>query len=263
MIKPQRHTPVFSHGPGMGDVIYSLPAVRAFGAGHMLLYTTHAPHYRHYEGRMLSLLPLLNRLPYIRSARFVGCARPAVDYEMDGFYWNLQRHKRNPRYTIVHAHFDFCGLPLYEGWDSPWLTGSALSDGPPVVVNRTSRYRGHADYTFLQDIRGVRIVGCPREGQDLLYTGGIYQATHEFEGLVDVINNCRVFVGNQSSPLAVAAGLGKTRMLEQSHRYPDCTFGHDNEVILTPNPEINRQNLLRLLDDPACDARRVSVLPFL
>jgi hypothetical protein len=61
-----------------------------------------------------------------------------------------------------------------------------------------------------------------------------------------------VFIGNQSLPLALAAGLGKPRMVEESTRLPNVLLGGADEVVLTNSADANRAGLQKLWDRAGC-----------
>jgi hypothetical protein len=150
--------------------------------------------------------------------------------------------------TLTDSHFRGIGLTPPDVIE-PWLVAAPLDAHYPVVVHRSPRYHGPVDYGFLAsvDAGDLFCVGYPEEAAYFQSTfSATYLPTPTFDRLASIINAAGLFVGNQSSPLAIAAGLGKNRMIEEFPICRNCTFGHENEVPLTARVEENAESLHRL-----------------
>lgn len=107
----------------------------------------------------------------------------------------------------------------------PWLTpvDPIKIDGRPIVVNRTSRHlhgatgKGWIDFiqNGLEDY-GV-FIGTEKEHaafQSQFKIDIPHYKTANLLEVAQVIQGCEQFIGNQSSPLSIAIGLGKTYWCE-------------------------------------------------
>jgi ADP-heptose:LPS heptosyltransferase len=105
------------------------------------------------------------------------------------------------------------------------------------------------DYVFLLEAEtALYCVGSAKERVPFEAIGAQPLITKDVRELAAVISACAVFIGNQSLPLALAAGLGKPRMVEESDRLPNVSFGGPDEAILTKLALENQASLQRLLE---------------
>jgi hypothetical protein len=65
-----------------------------------------------------------------------------------------------------------------------------------------------------------------------------YQPTANMLELARVIAGARVFLGNQSAPLAIAHGLGKTVVTECWKDNSNCCLKRDNAFYSSTEPDI-------------------------
>jgi hypothetical protein len=233
----------FRHSGHAGDVIYSLPTIKAFLAG-----TDRAELYLrcnivrnpltpngHPLGDLLlnedyahRLIPLIGRQAYVRKcAIWTG---EAVDVDLDEFRkipFVLQRGTVPRFYSF---RFPVCPR-LWE----PWLEVDADSRSRgAIVVNRTPRrHNPEISYRFLSAYRPVYFIGLPEEysafhrevpSAEYLPDAGFLQAGQ-------VIAGSRLFIGNSSCCFAIAEGLKVRRLLEVNPRSPNVVpsgpGGHD------------------------------------
>lgn len=218
----------FAHGLKLGDVIYALAAVKAAGGGDVILYAN-----QHFRRPMLSVLPFVRSQPYVRSATFVpqDQLRPHM-YDVNLQDYLLVARRLGHGVDLVKCHLLAAGLPAEGDYAAPWLTAGTVPGVPTVVMHRSHRNHGLASWDFVRNCRDSVAVGTDKEALGFVKRGIPHRRTPSFEELAAVINSCRVFVGNQSSPLALAVGLGKTRLIDVSAEKPDCLFGHPNEYRL-------------------------------
>jgi len=218
----------FFHSGQLGDIVYSLPAVRAGGGGDFLV-DCGSRWWSHFPGDpVAALAPLLEAQPYVRRARRWSGERP--DVNLDGF----RDYYQGPGPThwflnIAEAHLQAVGL----GRDvSPWLSAprDPRSAGK-VVLHRSTRFP--SPYFRWSELVGrlrddeALCVGLPQEHARLQQIAGrrlAYLPTADLLELAGVIAGCRLFVGNQSSPMAVALGLGVDVVQETCPSCPNCLF---------------------------------------
>jgi hypothetical protein len=87
-----------------------------------------------------------------------------------------------------------------------------------IVINRTERYQnGQIDYSILNQYKNPKyFVGTEHEFHLMskMVKNLQYQEVSNFYELADLINNCKVFIGNQSMNFAIAEQLKSNRILE-------------------------------------------------
>ena len=91
----------------------------------------------------------------------------------------------------------------------PWLSVEGCVHAADVVVHRSPRYRNElfpwGDAVALYAGR-MAVVGSPEEHKEFCQRWGEvpYRPTRDYLELAQVIAGARLFIGNQSSPMAVA-----------------------------------------------------------
>lgn len=95
-----------------------------------------------------------------------------------------------------------------------------------LVINRTARYRNEGiDYKFLKSYEGRMIfVGLYDEFTRFKQETGLsidYFRVSDFVELARVLQQCRVFLGNQSMCFALAEAMKTPRILEVCHYCPN------------------------------------------
>lgn len=209
---------VFSHSGDIGDLIAHLPIIKANGGGKLVLFVSASTGFRMTKQRADSLRPLLERQPYIES----------VEWKDSPEGMNLDNWRRNYKnnLNLTDMACDCFGLP-HPDRQEPWL---AVEPNPiaKVVIARSPRYRNksfpwHTIYESLP-LNDCVFVGHPDEHADFSHHYGpiSYRYTPDMYELARVIAGCRLFVGNQSSPLWVAEALKKPLCLEVDHRCENC-----------------------------------------
>lgn len=228
---PHERTINFLHSYNMGDLIYSLPAMRKAYRTHgvkirLLLGLNKIGHY--YDGAVHPLgdkmftkqsfdmaLPLLERLEFISSIE-VWDGQCKIDYNID----EIRDHTSAlgmPHTEIRHwAMFLFPELAC--DISEPWLPSNRLGGEDFIVVNITQRYRNkNISYNFLQEsLANVVFIGVLDEYSLFLKQcrKAQYVKTKDYLEVAGIINASKLFIGNQSSCFAVAEGMGHPRLLE-------------------------------------------------
>lgn len=125
----------------------------------------------------------------------------------------------------VNANADF----------EPWLQVEPSKQGRGrIVCHRSPRY--HNPY-FRWDEVGAKFgtqllfVGLPHEVEELRRVTEVhaeYLITHDYLELSQLIAGADLFIGNQSSPMALAIGLGVPFIQETCLWTPDCLYPRKN-----------------------------------
>jgi hypothetical protein len=221
----------FRHAGNAGDVIYSLPAVRALSGGRkaQIFLQTGVPAFYvdgphpHGDVRLTSasvalLAPLLQAQGYVaRCEAWSGQA----------FAWDLDLVQRSPiRLDRGHiARWYFAVFGIAGDLTQPWLTATPEAGlAEHIVIGRSARYRNPVlDYAFLRRYPRVACVGVESEYRELAQQVPNLEwlRTDDFLQLAGIIAGARLFVGNQSLPFALAEGLKVRRVLEVCPRAPN------------------------------------------
>lgn len=221
----------FGHAGDLGDIIYALPAIRAQGGGALVLFdmpgrTSHGMT----EAKVGRLRPLLEAQDYIDE---VIWSETIQDDDLNGFRDHLNRNG-----NLADAHL------LTQGKE--WVHRSAkwLEVDPdyrkPVIFSRSHRYRNdNFDWGRIADAYRDRagFVGFPDEYEDFCRRFGDVPLVEarDFMELAQVIAGAKLFVGNQSSPLAVAHGLKQNVIMEiyngNGNAREHCVFQRMNCII--------------------------------
>jgi hypothetical protein len=221
--------PTFKHSGTLGDLIYSLPAAQALGGGTYYLRLKGGYWWTHLFGDpVLATRDLLEAQPYIDAVEAWG-GRP-VDYDFDDYREFHSRNACRPKLltiTEVHAMVVGANLPAAP---RPWLTAPPLRvPGYDVIVHCTPRYRSpYFDWRAVMDAYRSRalFIGLPGEHEAFESANGkveYYRPVDLYE-IARLVAGCELFVGNQSSPYAIAEGLQKQAILEVSPEDPNCCF---------------------------------------
>jgi len=123
---------------------------------------------------------------------------------------------------------------LYESWLTP--VKPIKIQGKPIVVNRTHRHLHGADGSGWNDFiknglsdYGV-FIGTEEEHTSFEETFKIsiqYRKTEDLLEASRIIQGCEQFIGNQSSALSIAIGLGKTYWCELRADWEQTKTPHD------------------------------------
>lgn len=215
----------FYHSGDLGDVIYSLPAVRELGGGDLTLgpdnrsgMSTRA---KMDERNAALLLPLLEAQPYLHSATWSPTLPADTRYDLNSMRLLLRDYRLDMQtgYNLVRCYLRAFGMALNN--DEPaWLQVGEPRALAPVVINRSPRYHDPAfrwDRVLAAYAGNVIFIGHPDEHAAFCRA---WQCKVPFEPtatLLDaarLIAGCSLFIGNQSCCYAIAEGLKKPAVLE-------------------------------------------------
>lgn len=215
----------FAHSGDLGDIIYSLPAIKAKGGGHLTLFP--APGRTREimtESRANVIIPLLLCQPYIHSCKF----GTGPDSALNGFrdHWNAG--------NLADMHLATQGLD-WRLREEAWLTvgePGAISEFP-VVFSRSERYPGNVNWAEAVRKYGRKAVflGTRDEHRIFWHKYGpvAYRSTSSLLEAARIIGGSQMFIGNQSCLAAIAEGL-KVRMILEVGNPANCCFDRFNRI---------------------------------
>jgi hypothetical protein len=212
----------YSHSGDAGDVIYALPALASMGGGSVRLTCNEITGNRMTCDLAGSLATLLRRQTYIDEVTW-GHYPDAVNLDE----WRKKYVNNFNLADMVSSAFDQPHWPR----EKPWLDVDPVRIAP-VVFHRSPRYQNWKfPWGDIHDLyRGIAVfVGYQEEHNEYCRNVGpiSYWHTANYLSLAQVIAGCDLFVGNQSSPYAVAEGLKKPTIQEVSPTSPNCHFARD------------------------------------
>lgn len=231
---------VLYHAGDLGDCVAALPIARALGGSDILI----GPGYCRESmkgARFESLKPLLELQPYVRSVKWVDSVNGAT-HNLSDF---RSQHRRGDCLAISQARF----LGVEASLD-PWLTVGAPRNGL-VLFARSQRYH-NPNFPWFQLIRKypeALFVGLRSEYEDFMSEFGgqglhdksfrnrtSYQPTDDLLDLARIISGCDLFIGNQSCPFWIAAGLGVPIIQETWYHDPNSIIERPNAVYTLKQP---------------------------
>ena len=238
------------HSGNAGDIIYSLPAVKALGAEHFIMNTSNASGSGARfldEKTALSLMPLLLSQPYIKRVSIVFMHNPFPPYfktengifivtpipleYMDGYLTEVDfildkfrlTDTNNNHLALSYSHAFGLRINPAEKW---LFIGNAIENAnhdkklPNIVLAFTPRYRSkNKDFwaEALEDFKNKYNIDAVGTKNDFDCVSGIadnFITCADFLELADIINRADLFIGNPSMPYAVAEGLKVPRIVE-------------------------------------------------
>jgi len=214
------------HSGGLGDIIYSLPTVKALGGGVLYLpeYSKYPPYPKCYD----NLKRLLLKQPYITAVkRYIN---QPIDYNLDLFRQQPLAGRRH----LIKRHLDAFECCV-DNWQDPWLN-MPESKFNGSIVHITPRWRDNSKvnwHKIIDEIEGnVYCIGMVEEFKAINHKKLQYLQTNNLFYLAEAISGAKAVYCNQNVSLAIAQGLGKTYFLEQKPGKTNCLLYTDNENIL-------------------------------
>ena len=216
----------FFHSGATGDIIFSLPTIKAMGGGK--LYITNFD-----KQRAESIKKLIEVQPYITEVEIRDGWAPGYDLNR---FRDYASHNNN----LVEAHFRGQNIPIDPTWKEGWLTlpepnFELFPTKKYSVINRTTNY-ADPNFNWANEVEYLKTIS------DEVYFLGYFKEWQLFNStfgtdinFVDLdflegayfIKNAVMFSGCYSCWSTIAMGLGLTYRLEQAP-------GHTCSSLLEP-----------------------------
>lgn len=230
-----------AHGGDLGDIIYSIAGFKELGIKKIVLnpggfYNTKM------TTKSASLLkPFLEKHGFqveIKQNITIEDADIFLDFFREGVRDMEKNHLSKTNFEKVFIEPDISKIKLE-------VEELNVAD---VVISRTQRYRNPIfDYRYLvSDIPSnikICFVGLKEEYETFVRIYGMrerifYYPTSDFLHLASVIKGSKIFIGNQSSPYALAEALKVPRIQETSHLTPNCKGTTENSIDVLSNNDL-------------------------
>ena len=224
-IKPQKSNAVGFHSGDMGDVIYAIPTMRSLGITKLLLNPLN------WYGTKMNLDYIKVLKPLIES-QGIKCYIPEPD-KIIKFDYDLDAQ----RYMNQNMCFDHLGqcqanaLKAVVDLEEPWIYDIDRIEHVDVIIARSARYHNSfIDFkellSAIPDKSTIAFVGLEDEfdefkkmfpDKEIWFTW-----VENLLQLAELIAGCKLFIGNQSTPYAIAEGLKVSRLQETCEYVPNC-----------------------------------------
>lgn len=228
----------FKHSGDLGDIIYSLPAIKALGGGVLYLDPTGGlndplvswgveSRYQQTslnEKSISSIAPLLLQQDYIKDVKIWNddCH---IDYNLNNFRKNI----KTP--NLSDAHLSAFNLSLSHK-NSAWLKvdrGIDHPEGKSILITRSLRV--HSNHSFWENLSENIIYNSVFVGNSFEYE--VFNKTFRYKipfwelSILDLsraIKNCSLFISNQTLGSAIAEGFKKNLIQEVYRICPLAIF---------------------------------------
>ena len=253
---PENRPLHFKHSGNCGDIIYSIPTMKAI-AGKEDIYlhlhidqpANYAKHMKHPLGNVMlnkkmveMLQPLILSQPEFKSCDVFSEHPIDVDLDIMREYPLLL-----DRGNI--ARWYFLVFPVTYDLNQAWLqVAPDASSKDAIVIARSSRYRAPAiDYKFLKKYSNVQFIGLPEEFEDMKkkIPHIRHRSVKDFLEMAAVIAGAKLFIGNQSFPFSIAEALKVNRLLEVHFECPNVTVYGDKGFDFCFQPQFEKLVTLR------------------
>lgn len=226
----------FKHGGGGGDMIYSLATMKYLGGGELHLNIDHD---KKFYKKLLEVQPYIKKVIYYR-LQAKEWKKVKVDYDLDKF-----REQPFHKFTILECHAMAFGIENKIDFTAPWLFNIEKHYVNDIIINDTGKLRWEGVTVDWNHLLGF-YERCCFIGLDIEYKNFIRDRKMELgryyiEDAYDfasAILGSKLYIGNQSTGLAIAEGLKVPRVadlyLGKSKQYPKGEHGYyklDKELI--------------------------------
>lgn len=221
----------------IGDIVILLSILKQLDGGpHTLLLEpsngTKARKGAAADTMLAAIKPLAEAQPYIKEMRMIEDGE-SVDWASAGFRRADYQHGN----TLFDAHLNHLirTKDMGAGFNalSKWLEVPQVKKHDRIVIARSGRHR-NLSFPWAEVVHKyshrLLFVGLRHEWREFIGHFGYvdYAPTENMLQVAQVIAGTELFIGNQSSPNAIAEGLKVNMIQEVSLHAPDCIYRRDN-----------------------------------
>lgn len=215
---------IFSHSGDVGDTIFALSTIATMGGGELVLTPSRDMVREAWTpDKLLNVISLFESQPYISRCRFGDRPDNAINLDV----WRRRMRRRENLADTVALTFN---QPFWDR-ERAWLVCEFYDDATKgkAIIHRSPRYHSR-DFCWREVVNFLRpdavFVGSPEEHAAFTSQFGDvpYYPTPTLLALARALAGCRMFVGNQSTPRALAEGLKKRVFVEEDRYCPNTHF---------------------------------------
>jgi hypothetical protein len=209
----------------LGDIIYSMRTCHQLNDPESTYYLVDRPFTKAWnQARLDALMPLMESQPYLGRAVY---QEPQEKLTHD--FIDFRRGALTYSISLSDIHATWVGVKLLPY--KPWLFVNPSDEMKgKVIVHKSPRYANPKfPWRAMADKYGDRMVAVGVQDELHVLTEALgrnipFRPTSSYLELAELIAGCHLFIGNQSSPCAVALALGVPTIQETSIRQPDCIY---------------------------------------
>jgi hypothetical protein len=211
------------HSGCIGDIIYSIPAMKALSV--TKLYVDDRP----WTKPIVHRIDAFKRLIESQGIEVKKHEDENIDFDLSTYRNGGMIYGDN----IANRVARWIGVKI--DLSKPWMQINEKNHATKgkIVVSRGARWHGEFfPWNRLTSKLGHKMlfVGLPEEHQDFcsLFGNIEYLPTIDLYDVATAIAGADIFIGNQSSPNAIAVGLGSPSIVETCLYAFDCIYERDN-----------------------------------
>ena len=206
----------FLHSGHLGDIINSLPSIKEIAKNKICRLFIKVQEGYLLEPSIKKLLPLLEKQDYIKEVKIYKNENIDVDLNLfRDFPISLNLDSVRWYFHITGIHGDMNNKYLHN------IEEHNLKK-KIVIIRSISRKNYLINYSFLKKYNEVIFIGLKNEYEDLkkeIPNLDFYECK-DFLEMAEIINSCKIFIGNLSFGYTLAEGLKKPRLLESGLNFP-------------------------------------------
>jgi hypothetical protein len=218
----------FFHSGEAGDIIFSLPTIKAMGGGTLQITNFN-------KQKSESIKKLIEVQPYINEVII-------TDGYVGGLDLNRFREHAAHNVNLVEAHFRGQGIPIDSTWKEGWLTlpDREITKSSYSVINRTTNY-ADPNFNWANEVEYLKtisdkvfFIGYKSEWElfnSKFGTDVEFMEVDFLEGAY-LIQNAVMFTGCYSAWSTIAMGLGINYRLEQAPGHTCSSLFEPRETII-------------------------------
>lgn len=208
------------HSGNMGDIIYSIPLMRSLGVNKLLLNTNGVHNTTLKESHCNAIIPLLESQGF--ECSIVTNKECSYDYDLDLFRVSCE--------DLVATHLSIAQAKAHKvniNTSEKFIKNIEVKTVADIVIHRSYRYHNPVfEWEFIREFLDDTVfIGYPQEHTDFVKATKLpvkHFLTKDLLETAKIISGSKLFIGNQSTPFAIAEGLKHFRILEVDTRIPNC-----------------------------------------
>jgi len=257
----------FYHSGDLGDIIYSLPTIKALGGGLLVLssdYDKMDVRNKLSLDTINELKSILNLQEYIIDTRAAHKKPADIDFDLNDMRqpfidWGAGKFNEEEvqilrNKSLTHHYFDLYNLNHYNECNE-WLYTdiTKIYNEYPIVINRTERYN-NINFPWQEIVdtyfNKIIFVGLPNEYNRFKNSYGKvkYIESKTLLDLFQIISGCKIFIGNQSFPYSLAEGLKKNCVQETDTWVGNCQYFRHNSYIIKDGKEYSFEKIDKFIN---------------